>query len=87
MVKENGLSMCVILESHVDITKLQKVCSKVFDRWLWTSNNQYCSRGTRIIMGWDPNEIDVMVLAQSDQVLHRQVRIIRENKMLFCSFI
>lgn len=79
--------MCAILESHVDISKLQNVCSKVFTNWVWTSNNQYCQRGTRIILGWDPDYVDVMLLNQSDQVLHCQVRIIAVNKVLFCSFV
>lgn len=87
VVRENGLSMCAILESHVDISKLQTVCSRVFDRWLWISNNQCCSRGTRIIVGWDPNLVDVMVLTQTDQEVHCQVQIISDKKMMFCSFI
>lgn len=87
VVREKELSMCAILESHVDISKLQKECTRVFDRWKWSSNNQLCNRGTRIIVGWDPNVVDIMVLTQTDQVIHCQVQIISDKKMMLCSFI
>lgn len=50
------------------------------------SNNQQGSRGTRIIVGWDMNRTNLMVLSQSDQVIHC-VFIIVDNKSFFCSFV
>lgn len=82
----NGLSICAVLESHVLLPKLQNVCSRVFSGWDWVSNNQQGSRGTRIIVGWDTNRTNLMVLSKSDQVIHCQVFIIAENKSFFCSF-
>ncbi|GJT28636.1 putative RNA-directed DNA polymerase, eukaryota, reverse transcriptase zinc-binding domain protein [Tanacetum coccineum] len=38
IVNENQLSVCAILESHVDLSSLSKVCSKVFWCWDWMSN-------------------------------------------------
>lgn len=35
VIRDNSLSICAILESHVDISKLQNVCNKVFFRWTW----------------------------------------------------
>lgn len=83
VVRENKLSICAILESHVNIAKLQKVCACVFNTWDWKSNNQFFQRGTRIILGWDPGNVDVMILDQSHQVLHCQVSIISELKDFF----
>lgn len=83
----NGVSICVALESHVLLPKLHSVCSTVFGRWDWVSNNQIGARGTRIIVGWDPNCTNVMVLSKSDQVIHCQVHIIANNKSFFCSFV
>ncbi|GJW97300.1 hypothetical protein Tco_0179108 [Tanacetum coccineum] len=34
----SNVYICAILESHVDISSLSKVCSKVFWCWDWTSN-------------------------------------------------
>lgn len=87
VVNENGLKVCALLESHVDISKLQSICANVFKGWMWTSNNQYSQGGTRIIVGWDPDSVDLMVINQSDQVLHCQVQMIGVHKTFNCSFI
>ncbi|XP_022024390.1 uncharacterized protein LOC110924702 [Helianthus annuus] len=43
--------------------------------------------GTRIIVGWNPLVFDVMVLFQSDQVMHLQLFFKHEKKTLFCSIV
>ncbi|GJR80293.1 putative RNA-directed DNA polymerase [Tanacetum coccineum] len=87
VVNENRLSVCAILESHVDISSLSKVCSKVFRSWDWTSNANLCSKGCRIILGWNLEVVNVVVVSQTSQVMH--VKIIHKvsGKQLFCSFI
>ncbi|GKB80494.1 RNA-directed DNA polymerase, eukaryota, reverse transcriptase zinc-binding domain protein, partial [Tanacetum coccineum] len=57
-------------KSHVDTNALSTVCSKVFPDWDWTSNAKLCNKGCRIIVGWDVQVVDLLVLAQMDQVLH-----------------
>ncbi|GJX66944.1 putative reverse transcriptase domain, reverse transcriptase zinc-binding domain protein [Tanacetum coccineum] len=41
VVNENNLSICAILESHVEVSSLANVCSKVFQTWEWTSNGDF----------------------------------------------
>ncbi|GKA13645.1 hypothetical protein Tco_0693291 [Tanacetum coccineum] len=67
VVNENRLSICAILESHVDISALSKVYSKVFRSWDWTSNASLCSKGCRIILGWNLDVVNVMVVSQTSQ--------------------
>ncbi|GJX81113.1 reverse transcriptase domain, reverse transcriptase zinc-binding domain protein [Tanacetum coccineum] len=57
VISENNLSVFAILESHVVKSKLMKMCSLVFRHWDWTSNGAWCSKGTRIILGWNHNEV------------------------------
>ncbi|GKD23066.1 RNA-directed DNA polymerase, eukaryota, reverse transcriptase zinc-binding domain protein [Tanacetum coccineum] len=59
------------------------VCS----RWKWTSNGSLCDKGSRIILGWNDDIVDVMVMAQTNQVMHVQVNMRVDNKTLFCSFV
>ncbi|XP_022008951.1 uncharacterized protein LOC110908334 [Helianthus annuus] len=87
IVAENHLTVCAILESHVEVSKLSKVCCGVFKKWDWTSNGGICNKGTRIIVGWNDDIVDLMVLAQSDQVMHVQLRSKIDSKMFFCSFV
>ncbi|GKA35224.1 hypothetical protein Tco_0721715 [Tanacetum coccineum] len=70
VISENNLSICAILESHVLDSNLQRLCSLVFRHWDWTSNGSSCSKGTRIILGWNHNEVDVAVINQDDQCIH-----------------
>nr|XP_043639247.1 uncharacterized protein LOC122610317 [Erigeron canadensis] len=84
---ENQLHICAILESHIDISQLVSVCKKICKSWDWTSNGGLCSKGTRIILGWNSDIVDVMVLSQTDQVMHAQVIYKIDKKAMFCSFV
>nr|GFA71700.1 hypothetical protein [Tanacetum cinerariifolium] len=59
VIMENKLSVCAILESHVAVSNLDKLCPKVFRNWDWTTNGNLCSKGTRIMLGWNKYEVDV----------------------------
>ncbi|GJW42180.1 sodium/hydrogen exchanger 6 [Tanacetum coccineum] len=45
---------------------------------------QQCSR---ISFGWNDDIVDAMIMAQTNQVMHVQVKIRVANKILFCSFV
>lgn len=87
VVRENNLCVCAVLESHIHFSKLQKICSRVFTRWNWVSNVNHCAGGSRIILGWDPQLVDLMILSSSDQVIHCQVCVRADQKSFFYSFI
>ncbi|XP_022019073.1 uncharacterized protein LOC110919103 [Helianthus annuus] len=74
-------------ESHVEVSKLSKVCNRVFRQWEWTSNGGVCNRGTRIIIGWNSDLVDLMVLAQTDQVVHVKLKSIALDTRVFVSFV
>ncbi|XP_071694395.1 uncharacterized protein [Rutidosis leptorrhynchoides] len=46
-----------------------------------------CQTGTRIIIGWNPDIVNVMVVALTDQVVHCLVRMVQDNKQMFASFV
>ncbi|GJZ44633.1 hypothetical protein Tco_0591888 [Tanacetum coccineum] len=45
VVSENQLSVCAILESHVDLNSLSTVCNKLCHFWDWTLNASLCNKG------------------------------------------
>ncbi|XP_021991606.1 uncharacterized protein LOC110888385 [Helianthus annuus] len=71
----------------MDVSKVYDVCRKICKRWSWTSNGAICDKGTRIIVGWNSDFVDLMVLSQTNQVVHTQVIYKTDNKAFFCSFI
>nr|GEW92336.1 hypothetical protein [Tanacetum cinerariifolium] len=87
VVNENQLSVCAILESHVDLSSLSKIYSKVFRSWDWISNAGQSPHGCHIIVGWNVDIVNVMVLAQTAQALHVKIFHKASNKTIYCSFI
>ena len=87
VISENQLSIFAILESHVSQSRLQELCIKVFKGWDWTSNGSFCSSGTRIVLGWNVDVVDLNVVAMTDQVIHTFIRFKEDKKGLFCSFV
>ncbi|XP_021979823.1 uncharacterized protein LOC110875939 [Helianthus annuus] len=85
--RSKGASTPVDMESHVEVSKLSKVCGRVFKKWEWTSNGGVCNKGTRIIVGWNDDRIQLMMLAQTDQVMHVQLKSNIDSKVLFVSFV
>ncbi|GJW79122.1 hypothetical protein Tco_0140804 [Tanacetum coccineum] len=81
------LSVCAIPESHVCDAKLEKLCSYVFRNWEWTSNGACCSKCSRIILGWNRNEVDLSMISFDDQVIHSRLWMKADKKELFVSFI
>ncbi|KAI3695419.1 hypothetical protein L1987_78416 [Smallanthus sonchifolius] len=75
------------METHVDSSNVYNVCKKVCRTWCWATNAACCEKGTRIMVGWDPNMVDVMILSQSNQVMHTQIVFKLDQKSLFCSFV
>nr|GEX58808.1 hypothetical protein [Tanacetum cinerariifolium] len=73
--------------SHVDVSSLSLVCSKVFRNWDWISNVTLCNKGCRIILGWNKDFADVLLITQSNQVVHTRVVHKADNKVLYCLFI
>ena len=87
VIRCNNLGICAVIESHVKILNLKSVCAKTFGHWDWVSNNSCCEAGTRIIVGWNPRIVDVMVISQSRQVIHCDVRFCDSNYSCYLSFI
>ncbi|GJW68600.1 RNA-directed DNA polymerase, eukaryota, reverse transcriptase zinc-binding domain protein [Tanacetum coccineum] len=65
----------------------QRLCSKVFKQWQWTSNGLMCYKGSRIILGWNPDIVNVVVVSFYAQVMHVCVYFKDDKKELFCSFV
>ncbi|GKB11208.1 reverse transcriptase domain, reverse transcriptase zinc-binding domain protein [Tanacetum coccineum] len=45
------------------------------------------NEGSRIILGWNDDLVDVMIMAQTNHVMHVQVNTRADHKTLFCSFV
>ncbi|GJT42647.1 hypothetical protein Tco_0951362 [Tanacetum coccineum] len=53
----------------------------------WMSNGAVCVKGSRIILGWNPDVVNDIVISFDDQVMHMCVHFKADKKDLFCSWI
>lgn len=66
---EERIQVCALLETHVKPHKLQKVCEKAFGNRNWVSNVGQSMNGCRIVVSWNNDLVDLMVLHSSRQTM------------------
>ncbi|GJV54128.1 polypyrimidine tract-binding protein homolog 2 isoform X1 [Tanacetum coccineum] len=76
-----------IKEASTSSPKSLNVCSKVFRFWEWTSNASLCDKGCRIILRWNIDVVDLMVISQSNQAMHVKLVHKATKQILFVLFI
>ncbi|GJU19094.1 RNA-directed DNA polymerase, eukaryota, reverse transcriptase zinc-binding domain protein [Tanacetum coccineum] len=84
---DEKLSICAILETRLKGPKVKRIGDKVFGRWIWVDNAQWCSRGCRIMVGWDSNKVHCMVIHASDQAMFCLIENLSTKERILCSFI
>nr|GEU28766.1 hypothetical protein [Tanacetum cinerariifolium] len=84
VIHDNKLSVCAIFKSHVATRNLKRLCKHVFKNWNWISNAMTCLKGTRIIVGWNQNDVDFAVIHQEPQVIHARIWIKVDRKEPWC---
>ncbi|GKE46779.1 RNA-directed DNA polymerase, eukaryota, reverse transcriptase zinc-binding domain protein [Tanacetum coccineum] len=86
-IKEEKLSICVILETHLKRNQLDKVCNKVYGRWDWFSNMQICDKGCRIIVGWNTEGINIVNINATKQSILCMVESADNQFMYFFTLV
>nr|GEV00594.1 hypothetical protein [Tanacetum cinerariifolium] len=84
---DDNFSLCSLLETHVKKKKLVSIYSRVLGRWEWASNNVSSNGGTRIIVGWHPNCVNVMIMKHFAQAIHCFVEPLNGDLSFHCSFV
>ena len=69
MIREEGLSVCAVIEIHLKPDRITEVSNRCFGGWDWVSNSVYSKNSCRIIVGWNSNMVNLMVLHMSRQSL------------------
>nr|GEX70046.1 RNA-directed DNA polymerase, eukaryota, reverse transcriptase zinc-binding domain protein [Tanacetum cinerariifolium]GEX75873.1 RNA-directed DNA polymerase, eukaryota, reverse transcriptase zinc-binding domain protein [Tanacetum cinerariifolium] len=74
-ISEENLSICVVLETHIKDSKVKKICDFVFGSWTWYSNMDKCDRDCRIAVGWNEDNVNIMVIEWREKLLEIQKKI------------
>ncbi|GJX06151.1 RNA-directed DNA polymerase, eukaryota, reverse transcriptase zinc-binding domain protein [Tanacetum coccineum] len=86
-ISDEGLSICAVLETHVKDKKIKKVCEFAYGRWNWVTNIDKCDKGCRIGVGWNEEEVNLMVIHSSKQSFLCLVEIKESKSKFFCCFV
>ncbi|GJU75149.1 RNA-directed DNA polymerase, eukaryota, reverse transcriptase zinc-binding domain protein [Tanacetum coccineum] len=86
-IADGKLHVYAVLETHLKTKSISKACDYVFRRWRWISNVTYSPTSCRIIVGWNANEIDIMVIQSCSQTILCLVEIIQTKVKFFVSFV
>lgn len=84
---KSKFSICALLETHIKENKMKKICVYVYGNWYWISNIQHSTRGCRIIVGWNANEVNVMPVHTTNQAMLCAVETVDHQHRFFCCFI
>ncbi|GJU68574.1 RNA-directed DNA polymerase, eukaryota, reverse transcriptase zinc-binding domain protein [Tanacetum coccineum] len=86
-IKNEKISVCGIVETHIKAAKLSKVADIAFGGWDWVSNSIHSCKGCRIIIGWDKSKVDLMVLHMTSQLMFVAIELIKSKQKVFCCYV
>ncbi|GJX34584.1 RNA-directed DNA polymerase, eukaryota, reverse transcriptase zinc-binding domain protein [Tanacetum coccineum] len=87
LIHDEKISICGIVETHLKPSKIDKVAEKAFGGWDWVSNSSHSMNSCRILVGWDKNKINLMMVHMTNQVMLTIVEILDSKQKFFCSFV
>ncbi|GJR91055.1 RNA-directed DNA polymerase, eukaryota, reverse transcriptase zinc-binding domain protein [Tanacetum coccineum] len=86
-IAEERIQVCAILETYLKTKSINKAYDYVFGSWRWISNVAHSHTSCRIVVGWNVDEVDVMVIQSCSQTILCLVEIIQTKVMFFVSFV
>ncbi|GKB28742.1 hypothetical protein Tco_0868143 [Tanacetum coccineum] len=86
-INDEKVHVCALLETHLKYRNISKVCGKVFGNWRWMSNVQQSPTSCRIVVGWNANVVDIMLVHSSSQEMLCIIEDVHKKVKMFASFI
>ena len=87
LIWNEKLSICAVLETHMKKNRIEQVCANVFGSWQWQNNVHMSSKGCRIAVGWDANNVICSLVHATSQAMLYHIEILSTQKTMFCTFI
>lgn len=87
LIIDNQIGLCALIETHVAKSRVNNAFNRMFRGWDWFSNSEYCLKGCRIVVGWNPDYFDVLEIISTDQVIHCVVTILESKESFHCSIV
>ncbi|GKD82445.1 RNA-directed DNA polymerase, eukaryota, reverse transcriptase zinc-binding domain protein, partial [Tanacetum coccineum] len=76
-----------VLETRMKGDKIKEIGKRVFGRWNWYDNASECSRGCRVLIGWDDEKIQGGIVHASNQAVLCSFEAQSSKQRVLCTFI
>ncbi|GJV71496.1 RNA-directed DNA polymerase, eukaryota, reverse transcriptase zinc-binding domain protein [Tanacetum coccineum] len=86
-ISTENLRICVVLETHIKKNKIKKIYDFVFGSWSWYSNMEKSERGCRIAVGWNEDNVNVMIIHSSQQSILCLIVVKESKSKFYCCFV
>nr|XP_043637991.1 uncharacterized protein LOC122608993 [Erigeron canadensis] len=86
-IRDEKLQVCALLETHLKSNTINKVGDRVFNTWEWVSNIQFRPTCCRMLVGWNPSAIRLMVIDTNKQSMLCLIEVISSHINFFCTFV
>ncbi|GJR06050.1 RNA-directed DNA polymerase, eukaryota, reverse transcriptase zinc-binding domain protein [Tanacetum coccineum] len=73
LIRNERLSICAVLETHMKNDKIRNICMNVFGSWLWQNNVSLSRKGCRIAVGWDASNVKCTLITATGQSMLYEV--------------
>ncbi|GKC47082.1 RNA-directed DNA polymerase, eukaryota, reverse transcriptase zinc-binding domain protein [Tanacetum coccineum] len=87
IIRSEKLNVCAVLETRLKSKKLVKACDRVFQGWNWVSNMNECSKGCRIVVGWNEDDTSIQVIHQNSQAIFCVINARKYSFKCFYTFV
>ncbi|GJR74233.1 RNA-directed DNA polymerase, eukaryota, reverse transcriptase zinc-binding domain protein [Tanacetum coccineum] len=87
LIRDEKLQLCAFIETHLKHNNINKVGSRAYGQWDWSSNIQYSPNSCRIMVGWNANMVRNMIINMNDQTILCCVETIPAKTKFFCSIV
>ncbi|GJV90082.1 RNA-directed DNA polymerase, eukaryota, reverse transcriptase zinc-binding domain protein [Tanacetum coccineum] len=86
-IHDENVNMCAFIETHLKAKNIKKVGDKVFRDWNWDSNIQQTSNCYRIMVGWNPRLVKVLIINKSNQDMLCSVELVPNKIRFYCTIV
>ena len=80
------VGMVGLVETKVKAQNMGQLYRSLFKGWCFTSNSAY-HKGGRLVLSWNPNCFNVMILSCSAQYIHCLIHPVSEAASFHCTLI
>ncbi|GKB49009.1 RNA-directed DNA polymerase, eukaryota, reverse transcriptase zinc-binding domain protein [Tanacetum coccineum] len=87
LIRNERLSICAVLETHMKKDRIGKVSMDIFGSWAWQNNVDFSRKSCRIAVGLDASNVSCSLINATAQSMLYKVNVLSNQNTFYCTFI